>query len=90
MSANYIIDRVTDDFIQIIDVGPWHTYQTVTNAAEEVCRQIANQYDMTNRRLYYIGSDNLRCELVMRNGEFAGFGPCTDDEPEPPQPPLAA
>ena len=83
MSANYIIDEVTDMFVLLIDVGPWHQYQTITNAAEEVVDEICTDYDMTRRHLIYIDSEGEPGELLIdhstsRRPRFAGFAPAPD------------
>lgn len=71
--VNYIIIEDEEDYICIKDIGPWDIYLTVTNGADIVVEELAEQLD--GRRLEYIDSDNYRDELLVRDGKFAGFVP---------------
>jgi hypothetical protein len=71
--ANYMIIEDEDDCLCIQDIGPWNIYMTVTNAAEEVVKELADQ--LGDRRLEYIDTDGQRDELLHEDGEFVGFKP---------------
>ena len=71
--AHYMIIEDTDEYLCIQDIGPWNIYMTVTNAAEQVVKELATQ--LGNRRLECIGSDGQRDELIVEDGEFVGFKP---------------
>jgi len=71
--VNYMIVEDTDEFLCIEDIGPWNIYMTVTNAAEQVVEELAEQ--LGDRRLEYIDSEGQRDELIVENGEFVGFKP---------------
>ena len=66
----------TDDCVLIRDLGPWDRYSTVTNAAEEVVQIIAPV--LRGRRLEYIDSEGERGQLLVRDGQFAGFADAED------------
>ena len=69
--ANYRVREQNDDYVVLEDLGPWDTYQTITNAAEWVVRQVDNL--LRGRRLYYIDSDGNIDQLLVHDGRFAGF-----------------
>jgi hypothetical protein len=81
--ANYAIvgelrdlrgDPFVPDALVIRDIGPWETFQSVTNAAEEVVEELVKAGKLPNgRRLLYYDSDNQLDEIVMENGQFKGF-----------------
>lgn len=70
--ANYQVVESTDERIVLRDVGPWDRYMTITNAAESV---VAGLGDIGNRRVFYYDSEGELTELVVKNGQFAGFAP---------------
>lgn len=74
--ANYTIEHVDAKRIVIRDLGPWNVYQTVTNAAENVVAElwISDRLD-GGRRLFYYDSEGDLGELLVKDGEFAGFAP---------------
>ena len=72
-NTNYILIEDEPDHLCIQDVGPWDVYMTVTNAAEDVVRELAEQ--LGDRRLEYIDSDGRRDQLLVENGRFVGFAP---------------
>ena len=53
--ANYSIERnVTGEPLVIRDIGPWETYLSVTNAAEQVTEELFKYGELPNgRRLFY-------------------------------------
>ena len=69
--ANYNIVEETNELVCIRDLGPWDTYQTVTNAAEEVVKELAEY--LNGRRLLYIDSENQKDELLHKDNKFIGF-----------------
>jgi len=77
--ANYII--VEDDFLNekpliIRDIGPWHKYMTITNAAEEVVEELVTDGHLpSGRRLFYYDSENNLDEILVQDSKFAGFAP---------------
>ena len=71
--ANYSIVRSNEQEIVIRDEGPWDRFPTVTNDAEWVVAQFADS--LRGRRLMYYDSEQSLDELLVRDGEFAGFAP---------------
>jgi len=71
--ANYVVLEDKPNHMLILDLGPWDEYKTVTNAAETVVKELAEQ--LSGRRLYYVDSDNQIDEIVHENGEFVRFAP---------------
>lgn len=58
----------------IRDVGPWDKFMTVTNAAEEVVQELVAAGELPEgRRLLYWDSEGKKDELLVKNGQFAGF-----------------
>lgn len=66
----YIIIADCPDCLLIQDIGH-RTSMSVTNGAEFVVAELADR--LNGRRLEYIDSDGHRDQLLVRNGEFAGF-----------------
>ena len=73
IKANYEIVEQTDELVCIRDVGPWDKFASVTNAAEEVVKELAPV--LKGRRLEYFDSDGNRDQLLVKDGQFAGFAP---------------
>jgi hypothetical protein len=72
--ANYSIVEDTDKHIVLRDLGPWDQYPTITNDAEAVVEDLAQE--LGGRRLFYIDSEGQKDELlVSATGQFAGFKP---------------
>lgn len=69
--ANYVVIEDEDSYLVIDDIGPWSNFQTVTNAAEEVIKELLPR--LNGRRLYYYDSDDEISELMIEAGGFAGF-----------------
>ena len=79
-AANYeFVEKECDENTLIIrDLGPWDTYWTITNAAEDVVRGLAEHGNLgDDRRLFYYDSDGQLSELKHKNGRFVGFAPAT-------------
>jgi hypothetical protein len=70
--ANYGIAKQDDKVIVLQDLGPWSSFPTITNSAEEVVAALAPVLD--GRRLYYYDSDGDLTELEYKDGVFTGFG----------------
>jgi hypothetical protein len=59
----------------IRDVGPWDSHRSVTNDAEHVIKELVEQRKLPpGRRLLYWDTDNRLDELLVKDGEFVGFG----------------
>jgi len=71
--VNYIIIDETAEYLLIEDVGPWNIYLTITNGAEIVVEELAEQ--LGTRRLEYIDSSGDRDQLLVYDGKFVGFAP---------------
>ena len=69
---NYTIVESTDEYVLIRDIGPWDTFPTVTNGAEQVVAELAQM--LKGRRLEYYDSEGERDQLLVKDGKFAGFG----------------
>lgn len=73
--ARYRLSRIHADEVEIIDLGPWDEFSTVTNDAEGVVERVAASGLLTEgRRLFYIDSEGVRSELRHARGRFIGFG----------------
>ena len=74
--AKYDVIAATSDLVTIRDIGPWDKYMTVTNAAEEVVRElIDNGVIHDGQRLIYYDSEGRLDEIVWENGQFITFRP---------------
>jgi len=69
--ANFKIIEESEDFVLILDQGPWHTHKTITNDAEGVVERMIER--LKGRRLEYLDSDGFRSELLIANNKFAGY-----------------
>lgn len=57
------------------DVGPWDEYLSITNGAEYVVERLVKEGLLPEgRRLFYHDTDGELTELVVKDGEFVGFG----------------
>ena len=70
-NAIYQYAGLTDECLLLRDCGPWEHHPTITNAAEQVVKEVAPT--LGNRRLEYIDSEGVRSQLLVKDGEFAGF-----------------
>ena len=79
--ANYsIVKNVPNEPLVIRDIGPWETHLSVTNAAEQVTRELFQGGKLANgRRLFYYDSEGLLDELVHKEGRFVRFAPVDPD-----------
>lgn len=58
----------------IRDVGPWDSHLSVTNDAEQVVKRLVGRGLLPEgRRLFYFDSDGQEDEILIKDGEFAGF-----------------
>ena len=71
--ANFRVVKETPSLVLIEDVGPWEQHWTVTNDAEAVVKRLAPM--LQGRRLEYIDSLGNRDQILVEDGEFAGFAP---------------
>jgi hypothetical protein len=73
--SNYvIIENVAEKPLVIRDIGPWTNYRTVTNDAENVVADLVRSKRLPEgRRLLYFDSRGELSELLIREGQFAGF-----------------
>lgn len=77
--SNYEIVESTDELVLLRDLGPWDTYSTVTNNAEQVVDELAPM--LRGRRLEYLDSEGDRAELLVKDHRFAGFKPVHQPAP---------
>ena len=68
---NFAIVEQTAERVLIRDLGPWDMFPTVTNGAEQVVRELAPM--LNGRRLEYYDSEGERDEILIKDGQFAGF-----------------
>ena len=67
----------------IKDLGPWDSFSTVTNDAENVVEKLFQEGHLKrHQRLLYIDSDNQLGELLIVDGKFKGFA-FVDPDGEP-------
>lgn len=73
LSFNAEAVRITHDYILLRDIGPWDKFKTITNAAEEVVKELYS--NLNGQKIYYIDSEGDLAELKYdENGNFLGFG----------------
>ena len=61
-----------DKYVLIKDIGPWPEHATITDRAAEV---VADMWlSLRGRPLFYVDHLGNTAELLIRNGEFTGFG----------------
>lgn len=68
---NYSIAKQDDKMILLSDNGPWNTYPTITNSAEEVVDDMLPV--LKGRRLFYYDSEGVLTELLIKDNLFSGF-----------------
>jgi len=74
MQANYEIVDSDEDRVLIRDIGPWHQYKTITNAAEWVVTDLYKKgHLIEGQRLFYYDSLGTIDQIVHKNGRFVGF-----------------
>ena len=69
--ANYRVEYDGPEGLVLRDLGPWERHLTVTNDAEGVVARVREL--LGDRRLFYIDSDGQLDELLVKDGQFAGF-----------------
>lgn len=65
----YAIDHVDERKVHLVDDD--NGSRTVTNDADNVCRELYEQYG--NVRIFYLGTDDVECELVHEQGVFKDY-----------------
>jgi hypothetical protein len=75
MKAAIEVIAVTDSYVLIKDECEKRNTMSITNDAEGVVAYIAGQFDLSKRRLFYIDTEGLTDELLVRDSTFAGFKP---------------
>ena len=77
--ANYRVENVTIDItgaLVIRDIGPWDKHLTVTNDAEGVVDELLKMGTLKpGQRLFYIDSECVLDEILVKDGKFARFCP---------------
>lgn len=70
--------QLTESEVAVLleDAGPWDQHPTITNAAEQVVKEMFPK--LAGRRLLYFDSEGRLTELLVKDGKFAGFA-----HPEP-------
>lgn len=61
--SNYEIVERTRDKIVLRDCGPWDTFLTITNDAENVVDDLRHM--LSGRKLFYYDSENELTEIVV-------------------------
>lgn len=82
--ANYVIveSESTPTRLVIRDVGPWDQFWTVTNAADEVVRELFAAGKLSDgRSLFYYDSAGELDRIVHDDGRFIAFAPGRHGEP---------
>ena len=76
MKSNFSIVVDTEDLIVLEDLGPWHTYQTITNDAEAVVEYLYNSgLASGSKKIVYFDSEYIATELNHDGvGNFIAFG----------------
>lgn len=69
--VNFEVIDDLPDMLLIKDLGPWDQFSTVTNAVEQVVTELAGR--LGKRRLCYIDSEGNTDEILVKDGQFAGF-----------------
>ena len=63
-----------NDRLIIRDLGPWDRFKTITNNAECVVGYLYEREIISpSQKLFYFDSDNRLDEILIEDGEFAGF-----------------
>jgi hypothetical protein len=69
-----VVEEDTPRALCIRDVGHSQGCPTVTNDAEYAVVQLADR--LNGRPLEYLDSEGERSQLLVNDGQFAGFAPC--------------
>ena len=70
---NYHVKVTCDEFILLVDDGPWDRYPTITNTVEIVLEDL--DAILHDRKLYYYDSDGVLDQICHKDGKFDGFLP---------------
>ncbi len=73
--TNYTIAENSSERIILRDVGPWHRFMTITNAADSVIAELDREHGIGTRKVFYYDSEGELTELLVKDGRFAGFAP---------------
>lgn len=74
--ARYRTIASLSGWVFVQDIGPWDEHPTVTNDAENVVADLVVAGELPpGRRLFYIDSEGQVDELLVAEGQFAGFAP---------------
>ena len=68
---NYECVHCDNEILVLRDRGPWCTFPTITNAAEQLVEFLLPT--LGTRRLWYYDSRGELTEIVVADGRFAGF-----------------
>lgn len=60
-----LVDR--EQFILLMDLGPWDKFRTITNDAENVVKEMA-QRGLGDRKLFYVDSEGGITQLIHDGG----------------------
>jgi len=74
---NFVVVNSNEERVLIKDLGPWDRFPTITNNAEVVVAELAPT--LAGRRLHYIDSEGHEDQLLVKDGQFAGFAPIPED-----------
>jgi hypothetical protein len=72
-TALYDLICETTEFIYIKDIGFDKGRFSVTNDAEFVVAELHENFNLGNRRIFYMDSEGNVDELLHRSGVFSGF-----------------
>lgn len=78
LRSDFIIQRVTNDELWIVDHSVFSGRMSVTNDAERVVAHLLKHYP--NRRYYYRDTEFKWDELVHDGKNFVRFAPARDKE----------
>lgn len=65
--ANFKVIKEGENLVELLDLGPWNKYPTITNDAEYVVTKFPS------KRVIYTDSLGDKSELLHKNGVFLGF-----------------
>jgi hypothetical protein len=74
-SAQYcfVHRETTPGLLVIRDLGPWHSFPTVTNDAANVVADLHRRGILRGRSLVYYDSDRNICQILHDDGRLLGF-----------------
>lgn len=70
--AEYAIILNKPDYYLIIDTGHNHA-KTITNDSEHVVKELYDEFDLGDRRVFYIDSEDRIDELLHNKGKFVDY-----------------